>query len=115
MEEDLAPIGMLATVRDLLRTSPLGVQMLIELHERVRIETISENDPYLKGTFSELTETSDGAPEELMAESIAYLEQYAEIIGEVNRQVLATMRNQESAGELADFLAGLLNLPFDLE
>jgi ATP-dependent Lon protease len=115
VEEDLAPVGMLATVRDLLRTSPLGVQMLIELHERVRIDSITENDPYLKGTFSELTETSDGAPEELMAESIAYLEQYAEVIGEVNRQVLASMRNQESAGELADFLAGLLNLPFDLE
>ncbi|GMQ79157.1 MAG: endopeptidase La [Anaerolineae bacterium] len=114
-EEDLAPIGFLATVRDLLRTSPLGVQMLIEIHNRVRLEKIIQTEPFLRGKFSELTDTTDGAPAELMAEAIAYFEQYVETIGEVNRQVLASIRNHDSAGELADFLAGLLNLPFDLE
>ncbi len=113
--EDLAPIAFFATVRDLLRTSPHGVQMLLEIHHRVKLEELVETEPFLLGKFSELIDSTDGAPVELMAESIAYFEQYAETVGEVNRQVLASIRNYETAGELADFVAGLLNLPFDLE
>ena len=34
--EDLVPVGILATVRDVLRTPHMGVQMLVELHRRVK-------------------------------------------------------------------------------
>jgi ATP-dependent Lon protease len=114
-DDDLAPVAVLANVRDILRTSSLGVQMLVELQHRVYFEGLSGSEPYLTGSFSELSDTSDAEAEELMAEAIAYLEQYAETLGEVNRQVVATLRSHETAGELADYLAGLLNIPFELE
>jgi ATP-dependent Lon protease len=113
--EDLAPIGILANVRDLLRTSHHGVQMLVEMKHRVLIDELSTDDPFLTASYSLLEETTDAVAPELMAESIAYVEQYIETLGEVNRQVLATLRGKETAGELADFLAGLLNMPIELE
>ena len=113
--EDLAPIGVLANVRDLLRTSHLGVQMLVEMRRRVLIDEIATDEPFLTATYRELDEATDAAAPELMAEAIAYVEQYIETLGEVNRQVLATLRGKETAGELADFLAGMLNMPFEME
>lgn len=113
--EDLLPIGILGTVRDVMRTQHIGVQMLVELHRRVSFDGLTEINSYLVGSYSELEESSDSDDEEAMAEIIAYLEQYAEILGEVNRQVMMTLRNQETAGTLADFVAGLLNLPFEVE
>ncbi|MDX1615912.1 MAG: LON peptidase substrate-binding domain-containing protein [Candidatus Promineifilaceae bacterium] len=112
--EDLAPVAILSTVRDVLRTSHLGVQMLVEMEHRVNLDEIIQDDPYLVGNYREMTETTDGQPEALMAETIAYLEQYVESLGEVNRQVMASLRTKETAGDLADFLDGILNLPFDV-
>jgi ATP-dependent Lon protease len=114
-EEELSSVGILATVKDILRTSRLGIQMVIELHRRVRFEKFSETEPFYSGTYSELEGITDAESAELMAEAIAYLEQYAETIGETNRQILTNLRGYETAGELADYLAGLLNLPFELE
>ncbi len=112
---DLLPVGILGTVRDVMRTPHVGVQMLVELHRRVSFDGLSETEPYLVGGYDELVDTSDTESDPAIAEVIAYLEQYAEILGEVNRQVMMTLRNQRTAGELADYVAGLLNVPFDLE
>lgn len=116
---DLAPIGILANVRDILRAPQLGtVQMLVELQERVQFETLTEQEPYLQGTYQALEpieEVKDEAYEELLSASIAYLEKYAEQLGEVNQQIMAAARGRYSAGELADYLAGLLNTPLELE
>ncbi len=112
---DLAPVGVLATVRDVMRTPHIGVQMLVELHRRVNFEGVTETQPYLKAGYSEVEVVEESRDEALAAELIAYLEQYAEMLGEVNRQVMMALRNQTGAGELADYAAGLLNLPFDLE
>lgn len=112
---DLAPIGIRATVRDVLRAPHVGVQMLVELHRRVQFLNLENIDPYLMGYYSELAEKTDDAPSVLMDETIAYLEQYAEALGEANQQVIANTRNKDTAGQLADYVAGLLNLPFELE
>ncbi|HSM55437.1 MAG TPA: LON peptidase substrate-binding domain-containing protein [Candidatus Sulfomarinibacteraceae bacterium] len=112
---DLLPVGILGTVRDVMRTPHVGVQMLVELHHRVNFERLTEMEPYLVGTYSEIEDATDSNDDPAIAEVIAYLEQYAEMLGEVNRQVMMTLRNQRSAGELADYVAGLLNVPFDLE
>jgi len=114
-EEELTPIGILATVRDVLRTSHLGVQMLVELRRRVQFDGLVDINPYLIGTFSEIEDSTDAQANDLMAEAIAYLEQYAETLGELNRQVLASLRSHETAGQLADYLAGILNIPFEIE
>ncbi|MFZ0546603.1 MAG: endopeptidase La, partial [Candidatus Promineifilaceae bacterium] len=66
-------------------------------------------------TYTEIEDTTDAVPADMMAEAIAYLEQYAEMLGEVNQQVLSTLRSKETAGDLADYLSGLLNMPLDLE
>ncbi len=112
--DDLAPIGILATVRDVLRAPHMGVQMLVELHRRVQFEKLEASDPHLIGVYSELEEL-DERNEDLIFQAIAYLEQYAEALGEANQQVMATTRSKKTAGELADYIAGLLNLPLEIE
>ncbi len=112
---DLLSIGILATVRDVLRTTHLGVQMLVELHRRVELEELVEQEPFMVGTYREVEDETDAEATELIAEVIAYLEQYAETLGELNRQVMSTLRGFSTAGELADYLAGLLTMPFSLE
>ena len=92
--EDLLPVGILATVRDVMRTPHIGVQMLVELHHRISFEGLTEIKSYLVGGYSELATRDDAVDSAQMAEVIAYLEQYAEMLGEVNRQVMMTMRNQ---------------------
>jgi ATP-dependent Lon protease len=113
--DDLLPIGILATVRDVLRTTHMGVQMLVELHRRVKFDELIEQEPILTGTYHEVDEETDAEAVELIAEVIAYLEQYAETLGELNRQVMTTLRGITTAGELSDYLAGLLSMPFALE
>jgi ATP-dependent Lon protease len=113
--DDLVPVGVLAKVRDILRTTHMGVQMLVDLERRVSFDSLTGEDPYMMGTFSEIEDSTDAVPADMMAEAIAYLEQYAEMLGEVNQQVLATLRSKETAGDLADYLSGLLNMPLELE
>jgi len=113
--EDLVTVGILATVRDLIRTPHVGVQMLVDLHRRVAFEGLTHKEPHLRGTFVELEEASDSTSEELILEVLAYLEQYAEELGEANQQVITNARNQSTDGDLADYVAGILNLPFDTE
>lgn len=110
---DVFPVAILATARDMLRT-PVGIQMLVELHRRVRLTGIESTDPFLIGRYAELEE-QDVIDEALKIETIAYLEKYIELVGEQNQQIMATTRAAETAGTLADFIAGLLNLPFETE
>ncbi|WP_374686277.1 endopeptidase La [Promineifilum sp.] len=111
--EDIFPIAVLATARDMLRT-PVGIQMLVELHRRVRLESIERMDPFLIGRYEELAE-EDAIDEGLKLETIAYLEQYVESLGETNQQVMTMTRSSETTGQLADYIAGLINLSFEVE
>ncbi len=111
--DDLFPIGLLATARDMLRT-PVGIQMLVELHRRVRLVGIEGNEPFLIGRYEELAE-EDAVDEELKLEAIAYLEQYIELVGETNQQIMTMTRASKTVGQLADYISGLISLPFDTE
>ncbi|MFT5195247.1 MAG: ATP-dependent Lon protease, partial [Cellvibrionaceae bacterium] len=118
-QSDLAPIGILATVRDVLRAPQAsGVQMLVELHERVNFTGITQTDPYLTGSYTPIeveAATLDNAGIQAMADAIAHLEIYAEAMGEINQQVLTAARSRANINDLSDYLAGLLNLPAALE
>ncbi len=111
--DDIFPVGILATARDMLRT-PVGIQMLVELHRRVRVLGIEQLDPFLIGRYEELAE-EDAVDETLKHEAIAYLEKYIELVGETNQQIMTMTRGSKTAGELADYIAGLISLPFDVE
>lgn len=113
--KDLAPVGILATVRDVLRAPHMGVQMLVELHHRVQFEGVIDNEPYLTGIYSPLNTLTDSTDSNTLIEAIAYLEQYAEALGEANQQIMANTRSKKSCGELADYIAGLLNIPIEVE
>ncbi len=112
---DLVPVGILATVRDVLRAPQMSVQMLVELRRRVQFHGLQTTEPYLTGYYSELSQETDSTDSAVIAQAIAYLEQYAETLGEANQQVMAMTRSKRTAGELADYVAGLLNLPFETE
>ena len=51
----------------------------------------------------------------MLLETIAYLEQYAEALGEANQQIITNARSKTNEGDLADYIAGILNLPFETE
>ncbi len=113
--KDLVPIGVLATVRDILRSPHMGVQMLLELRHRVRFHQLESTEPFLEGSYFDLETTEEENDPVLVNKAIAYLEQYAEAIGEANQQVMSVTRSKKNMGELADYIAGLLNLPFEVE
>ncbi|MEM7330767.1 MAG: endopeptidase La [Chloroflexota bacterium] len=113
--KDLAPVGILATVRDVLRAPHMGVQMLVELHHRVKINELTDTEPYLKGTFSYLENLTDNSDSSRIIKAIAYLEQYAEALGEANQQIMANTRSKKSCGQLADYIATLINIPIEVE
>jgi ATP-dependent Lon protease len=115
LDKDLSPIGILATVRDVLRAPQMGVQMLVELHRRVEFHRLEATEPYLVGEYSELPSLPDNTDPSLVSKAIAFLEHYAEALGEANQQVMGVTRHKRSAGSLADYIAGLLNLPFETE
>ncbi|MCB8924036.1 MAG: endopeptidase La [Ardenticatenaceae bacterium] len=110
--EDLVPIGILAAVRDLLRTPHMGVQMLVELDYRVKFHGLIETDPYLIGSYGELENPVDSDEPQFLTEAIGYLEEYADTLGEANQRMLVAGRSKKTAGELADYIASLLNIPF---
>ncbi|MDX1415378.1 MAG: endopeptidase La [Candidatus Promineifilaceae bacterium] len=112
---DLVSIGVLASIRDILRTPHAGVQILVELHKRVEFIELGQKEPYLTGSYREIVEVDDVVNEELINEALAYLEQYAEAMGEANQHAIVNARSKETNGELADYIAGMLNMPFDTE
>jgi ATP-dependent Lon protease len=114
-EQDLASIGILATIRDILRSPHVGVQMLVELHQRVEFKGLDQTEPYLQGSYGELPDLPDGIDEEMITETLGYLAQYAEAMGESNQQAIVNARSKETNGELADYVAGLLSMPFEAE
>ena len=114
-EDDLVATGILATIRDILRSPHVGVQMLVELHRRVDFVGLDATEPFMQGSYQELSEVSDASNEELMIETLGYLAQYAEAMGESNQQTIVNARSKETNGQLADYVAGLLSIPFDTE
>ena len=111
--EDVFPVAIFSTARDMLRT-PVGIQMLVELHRRVRLTGVERVEPFLVARYEELAE-EDAVDEDMKLEAIAYLEKYVELMGETNQQIMAMTRASQTAGELADYIAGLINLPFETE
>ena len=114
-QEDLVSTGILATIRDILRSPHVGVQMLVELHRRVDFTGLDATEPYLQGGYQELVDMPDDSDEEMMNEALAYLAQYAEALGESNQQAIVNARSKSTNGQLADYIAGLFNIPFDTE
>ncbi len=112
---DLVSTGVLATIRDILRTPHAGVQILVELHRRVEFLELGQKEPYLRGSYQDLPDRDDAVNEEMIDETLAYLEQYAEAMGETNQHAIVNARSKESNGELADYIAGMLNIPFETE
>ena len=113
--DDLVSTGVLATIRDILRSPHVGVQMLVELHRRVDFTGLDATEPYLQGSYQELPDLPDDSDEEMINEALAYLALYAEAMGESNQQAIVNARSKETNGQLADYVAGMLNIPFDKE
>ena len=111
-DKDLIPIGILATVRDVLRAPNAGLQMLVELHRRIRFEGMVQKDPYLRGRYTEILNATDTINQPLMAETIASVEKCAESLGKVNKHVRETNGTSRTSAELVDYLGGFFNVQF---
>lgn len=115
-KDDLIPMAIFATIQDLIRAPQVGVQMLVELHRRVRpIDLDFDNQEFIVGRYEELPEELDAPDLDLTGTAIAYFEEYIDLLGEINQRIVHNLRTYDTPGQLADYITGLLNMPIEME
>jgi ATP-dependent Lon protease len=110
---ELYEVGTLGTVLRMVRFPDDRYSVLVQGVERVRlIEPVAEQ-PYLRARVEGLRETADESVEtEALAKNV--LEQFEKVVAlapAIPDEAVAAARTQSGAGQVADFIASLLELP----
>jgi ATP-dependent Lon protease len=112
---ELYEVGTLGTVLRMVRFPDERYSVLVQGLERVRIAAPVAEEPYLKARVESLGETTDGSVEtEALAKTV--LEQFERVVSlspSIPDEAVAAARGQSGAGQVADFIASLLDLPAD--
>ncbi len=112
---ELYEVGTLGTVLRMVRFPDERYSVLVQGLERVRIAAPVAEEPYLKARVESLGETADGSVEaEALAKTV--LEQFERVVSlspSIPDEAVAAARGQSGAGQVADFIASLLDLPAD--
>jgi ATP-dependent Lon protease len=110
---DLYETGTIGTVLRMVRFPDERYSVLVQGIERVRIVQPVADQPFLKGRFETLAETSDSTVEtEALAKNV--LEQFERVVSLVPAlpdEAVVAARNQTGPGQVADFIASLIELP----
>jgi ATP-dependent Lon protease len=110
---ELYGIGTLGTVLRMVRFPDDRYSVLVQGVERVRLAAPVAAEPYLKARVEGLPETTDGSVEtEALAKNV--LEQFEKVVSlspSIPDEAVGAARTQAGAGQVADFIASLLDLP----
>ncbi len=110
---ELYGIGTLGTVLRMVRFPDERYSVLVQGVERVRLAAPVAAEPYLKARVEGLPETTDGSVEtEALAKNV--LEQFEKVVSlspSIPDEAVGAARTQAGAGQVADFIASLLDLP----
>ena len=110
---ELYEVGTLGTVLRMVRFPDERYSVLVQGVERVRLAAPVAEEPYLKARVEGLPETTDGSVEtEALAKNV--LEQFEKVVSlspSIPDEAVGAARGQAGAGQVADFIASLLDLP----
>ena len=110
---DLYETGTLGTVLRMVRFPDERYSVLVQGVERVRVLHPVADQPYLKARFEGLDETSDESveTEALIKNVLEQFERVVTLVPAIPDEAVSAARNQAGSGQVADFIASLLDLP----
>ena len=110
---DLYETGTLGTVLRMVRFPDERYSVLVQGVERVKIIHPVADQPYLKARFEGLPESSDESveTEALIKNVLEQFERVVALVPAIPDEAVAAARNQTGSGQIADFIASLLELP----
>ena len=110
---DLYETGTLGTVLRMVRFPDERYSVLVQGIERVKILHPVADQPYLKARFEGLPESSDESveTEALVKNVLEQFERVVALVPAIPDEAVSAARNQTGSGQIADFIASLLELP----
>jgi ATP-dependent Lon protease len=110
---DLHAVGTLATVLRMVRVADDRISILVQGIARVKVAQILTDQPYFKARVETLVEQERGDEVETAALVKAVVSQFEKVVAlspNVPDEAAAAARNQQGPGQVADFVASLLEL-----
>ncbi len=112
--DDLYPVGVAVNVLKLIRSSEEQMVIVVQVLERVALRQVLLTHPFLRATVEVLASKPPPAGDKAFEAALRGLRESAlklfELGGEEAEPAKITLLNIETPGQLADFLAGTLNL-----
>ncbi len=114
--DDVYTIGVVAKVRQVLRSGSDGLRVLVEGLYRARIHHVLQEEPFFMAQVIRLPEMRIGTAvreEAFVRECRRFFETYGKLSTQINGDTLAAVQGIDDAGALADYVAS--TLPFSVE
>ena len=111
-EEDLYPVGTVAHVKQMLKLPNGTIRVLVEGLYRAKIDAFLPDEKALVVRIRRLVDEDDQnlETEALMRAVLKQFEQYISLSRKISPETLATVKDIEEPGRLADVIAGYLSL-----
>ena len=112
---NLFKVGTLSSILQLLKLPDGTVKVLAEGVSRVNIKRYSDNDEYLKATYSEFKEDSEikDEPEALRRTILSHFEQYVKLNKKISSEVFVSVTSIESVERLVDTIASQISIKIE--
>lgn len=109
---NLFQVGCAARIARLSRQADGSVQVYVQGLARIRLESITQADPYLKGRIEVLAEKAEPSPESeaLRRSLVAIFQRIVTLAPDLPDEMGPASENIAEPGRLADFIASVLTL-----
>ena len=114
--KDLHEIGTLANILQLLKLPDGTVKVLVEGHQRARIDRFLTTEDAFSARIEPMRETleiDEREQEVLMRSAVTLFDQYVKLNKKVPPEVLTSLASIDEAGRLADTMAAHMSLKLD--
>ncbi|WP_202080252.1 endopeptidase La [Caldalkalibacillus salinus] len=111
-EEQIFDVGTIAHVKQMLKLPNGTIRVLVEGLSRAKITSFNMLDEYIEVTFEKVEDEDDqtSETEAMMRTVLEQFEQYIKLSKKVTAETLASVRDIEEPGRLADMIASHLSL-----
>ncbi len=112
VESDLFPVGVVATIVQLLKLPDGTVRVLVEGKSRARLVGLHDNGTHLEAEVEPVSEVADESAElsALARNAAEQFAEYAKLNKRLSDEVVAQVEQLEEPGEIADALAANLGI-----
>ena len=111
-DEDIYPVGTIATILQLLKLPDGTVKVLVEGQSRARIERLNDRGEYLDGDLSivEATSIDEQSVKVLLRAVVDQFDNYVKLNRKIQPDSVATISKITDPGKLADTIAAQLSI-----